>query len=174
MEAPRTEPPEAAPAPPVASAAPDDDARIGELIRRGAGFGIGARRAREELARLAAANPDAAAAAQRVGIELPVDVLTDQRQIREAIGMTRSIAGSEARTAWLDDLTRITDDADTAIRELGGATDLSTVSDRVLNRLSGTQSELRSRAGEIYKAVDDKVPRGTRFEPDNIVRALNQ
>lgn len=174
MAPPRMEAPKAAPAAPRAAGAVDEDARIGELIRRGAGFGIGARRAREELARLSQANPEAAAAAERVGIELPIDVLTDQRQIREAIGMTRSIAGSEARTAWLDDLTRITDEADKAIRDLGGATDLSTVSVRTLDRLNGTRNDLRSRASEIYDAVDAAVPRGTRFEPNNIVRALNQ
>jgi hypothetical protein len=174
MEAPRMEAPEAAPAALRAAVAPDEDARIGELIRRAAGFGIGARRAREELARLSQANPEAAAAAERLGIDLPVDVLSDQRQIREAIGMTRSIAGSEARTAWLDDLTRITDEADRAIRDLGGATDLSTVSVRTLDRLTGTRNDLRARAGEIYDAVDAAVPRGTRFEPNNIVRALNQ
>ncbi len=176
---PRVETPQAAPAAPsaapqAAAAVVDQDTRIGELIRRGAGFGIGARRAREELARLAQANPEAAAAAERLGIDLPVDVLTDQRQIREAIGATRSISGSEATTAWKDDLIRITEQADNAIQELGGATDLSTVSDRVLSRLSGTQTELRQRAGDIYDQVDAAVPRGTRFEPNNIVRALNQ
>ena len=176
---PRVEAPQAAPAAPAAApqaaaAAVDQDTRIGELIRRGAGFGIGARRAREELARISQANPEAAAAAERLGIELPVDVLTDQRQIREAIGATRSISGSEATAAWKDDLIRITEQADNAIQELGGATDLSTVSDRVLSRLTGTQSELRQRAGDIYNQVDAAVPRGTRFEPNNIVRALNQ
>lgn len=176
---PRVGAPQAAPAAPgaapqAAAAVVDQDTRIGELIRRGAGFGIGARRAREELARLAQANPEAAAAAERLGIDLPVDVLTDQRQIREAIGATRSISGSEATTAWKDDLIRITEQADNAIQELGGATDLSTVSDRVLSRLSGTQTELRQRAGDIYNQVDAAVPRGTRFEPNNIVRALNQ
>ncbi len=174
VEAPRMEAPEAAPAAPGAAVTPGEDARIGELIRRGAGFGIGARRAREELARLSAANPEAAAAAERMGIELPVDVLTDQRQIREAIGATRSIAGSEASAAFRDDLIRITEQADEAIQRLGGATDLSTVSDRVLSRLTGTQTELRQRAGDIYDQVDAAVPRSTRFEPDNIVRALNQ
>lgn len=178
MAPPRMEAPEAAPAAPGAAprvaGAVDEDARIGELIRRGAGFGIGARRAREELARLARANPEAAAAAERVGIELPIDVLTDQRQIQEAIGATRSIAGSEASAAWRDSLTTITEQADEAIQQLGGATDLSTVSDRVLSRLTSTQADLRSRAGDIYDQVDAAVPRGTRFEPDNIVRALNQ
>lgn len=178
MAPPRMEAPEAAPAAPGAAprvaGAVDEDARIGELIRRAAGFGIGARRAREELARLSQANPEAAAAAERLGIDLPVDVLSDQRQIREAIGMTRSIAGSEARTAWLDDLTRITDEADKAIRDLGGATDLSTVSVRTLDRLTGTRNDLRSRASEIYDAVDAAVPGRTRFEPNNTVRAINE
>lgn len=178
MPPPRMEAPEAAPAAPAAAprvaGAVDEDARIGELIRRGAGFGIGARRAREELARLSQANPEAAAAAERLGIDLPVDVLTDQRQIREAIGATRSIAGSEASAAWRDDLLRITDSADQAIQELAGATDLSTVSDRVLTRLNTTRNDLSNRAEGLYKAVDEAVPRNTIIEPNNVVRSLNE
>lgn len=168
MGGPRLESPQPAPA------VVDQDARIGGLIRRASGFGIGARRAREELARISQANPEAAAAAERLGIDLPIDVLSDQRQIREAIGMTRSIAGSEARTAWLDDLTRITDEADAAIRELAGASDLSTVSARTLDRLTGNRNNLRNRADEIYDAVDAAVPGRTRFEPNNTVRAVNE
>ena len=168
IEAPRAEAPRAAPV------TPDEDARIGELIRRGAGFGIGARRAREELARIAQANPEAAAAAERLGIDLPVDVLTDSRQIREAVGATRSIAGSEASAAWRDDLLRITDRADEAIQELGGATDLSTVSDRVLTRLNTTRDDIFNRAEGLYTAVDETIPKTANFEPNNIVRTLNE
>jgi len=160
-------------APEASRVTPDEDARIGELIRRGAGFGIGARRAREELARLSQANPEAAAAAERLGVELPVDVLTDQRQIREAIGMTRGIGASEASAAWRDDLLRITERADEAIQELGGATDLSTVSSRVLTSLSDTRDDLFQRAESLYNAIDEAVPRNTIIEPNNIVRALN-
>ena len=171
-EAPRVTPetPEA----PRAAVTPDEDARIGELIRRGAGFGVGARRAREELARLAQANPEAAAAAERLGIDLPVDVLTDSRQIREAVGATRSIAGSEASAAWRDDLLRVTERADEAIQELAGATDLSTVSDRVLTRLNTTRDDLFKRADSLYTSVDEAVPRNTMIEPNNVVRALNE
>ena len=171
-EAPRVAPetPEA----PRAAVTPDEDARIGELIRRGAGFGVGARRAREELARLAQANPEAAAAAERLGIDLPVDVLTDSRQIREAVGATRSIAGSEASAAWRDDLLRVTERADEAIQELAGATDLSTVSDRVLTRLNTTRDDLFKRADSLYTSVDEAVPRNTMIEPNNVVRALNE
>ena len=171
MAPPRMEAPEAAPR---AAVTPDEDARIGELIRRGAGFGVGARRAREELARLSQANPEAAAAAERLGIDLPVDVLTDSRQIREAVGATRSIAGSEASAAWRDDLLRVTERADEAIQELAGATDLSTVSDRVLTRLNTTRDNLFKRADSLYTSVDEAVPRNTMIEPNNVVRALNE
>ena len=178
-EAPRVTPeaPEApivTPEAPRAAVTPDEDARIGELIRRGAGFGISARRAREELARLAQANPEGAAAAERLGIDLPVDVLTDSRQIREAVGATRSIAGSEASAAWRDDLLRVTERADEALRELGGATDLSTVSDRVMTRLSNTRDDLFQRSDSLYTSVDEAVPRNTIIEPNNVVRALNE
>jgi hypothetical protein len=159
---------------PSAAAAVDEDARIGELIRKGASFGIGGRRAREELARLAVANPEAKAAADRLGIELPVDVLSDVRQIREAIGMTRSIGGSEAKRTWSDNLTDITERADKAITDLAGATDLSTVSSSVLDNLSETQSQLRGEARKIYDDVEAIVPPGTVFQPNNIVIALNK
>lgn len=175
-EAPRAAPeaPRAAPeAPEAPLVTPDEDARIGELIRRGSGFGIGARRAREELARLAQANPEAAAAAERLGIDLPVDVLTDSRQIQQAIGVTRSIAGSEASAAWRDDLLRITERADEAIQKLGGATDLSTVSDRILTRLTKTRDDLFQRAESLYTSIDEAVPRNTIIEPNNVVRTLN-
>ena len=165
---------QANPEAPRVAVTPDEDARIGELIRRGAGFGIGARRAREELASLAQANPEAAAAAERLGIDLPVDVLTDSRQISEAIGMTRSIGGSEASKAWRDDLLRVTEKADEAIQELAGASDLSTVSDRILTRLSDTRDDLFGRADSLYTSVDKAVPRNTIIEPNNVVRALNE
>lgn len=161
-------------APVTAAAAVADDARIGELIRKGASFGIGGRRARDELARLAVANPEAKAAADRLGIELPVDVLTDQRQIREAIGMTRSIGGSEAKRTWSDNLIDITEKADKAITDLAGATDLSTVSSSVLNSLDKTRSQLLGEARRIYDDVDAVVPPGTVFQPNNIVIALNK
>jgi hypothetical protein len=159
---------------PAAAAAVDEDARIGELIRKGAAFGIGGRRARDELARLAVANPEAKAAADRLGIELPVDVLSDVRQIREAIGMTRSIGGSEAKRTWSDNLSDITERADKAITDLAGATDLSTVSSSVLNSLDKTRTQLRGEADKIYDDVEAIIPRGTVFQPNNIVIALNK
>ena len=166
--------PEPTARPATAAAAVDEDARIGELIRKGASFGVGGRRARDELARLAVANPEVKAAADRLGIELPVDVLSDVRQIREAIGMTRSIGGSEAKRTWSDNLIDITERADKAITDLAGATDLSTVSSSVLNSLDKTRKQLRAEAQRIYDDVEAVVPPGTVFQPNNIVIALNK
>lgn len=151
-----------------------EDARIGELIRKGAGFGIGARRAREELALLSKQNSEASVAAERLGIDLPIDVLADNRQIKEAIGATRAIAGTEASSVWRETVTRATDDAQKAMKELAGATDVSTVSAQVLNRLEGTRDNLRTQASRLYDEVDNAVPRNTIFEPNNIVKALNE
>lgn len=174
-EAETTGPPRSAPEAPrtEAPSGPDPDTYIGNLIRRGSGFGITARRAREELARIAQANPEAAASAERLGIDLPVDVLTDNTQIREAIGATRSIAGSEASAAWRDDLLRITENADKALQELGGATDLSTVSDRVKNSLTGSRDDLFERANSLYKSIDNSVPPSAVIEPNNVLKTLN-
>ena len=151
----------------------DEYDRIGTLIRNASGTGFAAKRARKELSELAVANPEAAAAAERLGIELPADVFSDNIQIREAIGTTRSIAGSEASAEWRDNLLKVTARADEVTEELLGATDLSTVSDRVLLSLSDTRDNLDVEAEKLFDAVDNSVPKGSTFEPNNIIITLN-
>ena len=151
----------------------DEYDRIGTLIRDASGTGFAAKRARKELSELAVANPEAAAAAERLGIELPADVFSDNIQIREAIGTTRSIAGSEASAEWRDNLLKVTARADEVTEELLGATDLSTVSDRVLLSLSDTRDNLDVEAEKLFDAVDNSVPKGSTFEPNNIIITLN-
>ena len=158
---------------PIAGASDITDEAIGGTIRAASGYGRGARQAREELAGMATPAPEAAIASQRLGVDLPPDVLTDSRQIREAAGMTRSTPGSEASAAWRETVERATEKADEAMQELAGASDLSTVSMRVQSRLNDSRDSLRTEADSIYKSVDQAVPRGTTFEPNNIVNTLN-
>lgn len=144
---------------------------IGSLVRRAAG---GSDRALEELARVAKIDPEAAAAAERLGIDLPPDILSNHQMVREAAGLTRSIAGTPASAAWRETLLNAVDSADVAIRQLGGSPDLSTISDDILRGLQGTQAALKAESDGLFKSIDAAVPKAAIFEPNNIVKRLNE
>ena len=119
-----TVPPAAPEVPPVAPAAApaaqtttEAFEEVGDLVRRASGKGIGSQSARDRLAELAAVNPEAKAAADRLGLELPFDVFSDNPQIRAAVGLTRSAAGSEAEAAWRTTVSKAVDKADDVIKQ---------------------------------------------------------
>lgn len=166
-----TVPPAAPEVPPVAPAAApaaqtttEAFEEVGDLVRRASGKGIGSQSARDRLAELAAVNPEAKAAADRLGLELPFDVFSDNPQIRAAVGLTRSAAGSEAEAAWRTTVSKAVDKADDVIKQFDatfveGAVAPGVVSQKVRDSLTKTRSELSNQAGAIYKRVDEAVPK---------------
>jgi hypothetical protein len=85
---------------PAQTAADVTGEELGALIKKATSGGMGATKAQEQLAALARINPEAKAAANRLGIDLPIDVFSDSPMIKEAAGLTRSAAGSESSAAW--------------------------------------------------------------------------
>lgn len=159
---------------PLATQAPEMTAEaFGQLARQAANGGMGSRAAAQRLAAEARVNPEAAAAAERLGVNLPADVLSDHTQLRAAVGLTRSQAGSLAEADWRDTVIRSIDRADEAIAEIGGSPDLSDISDRVFRSLDQTKRNLEEQSDFIYKMVNGKVPPNTIFEPNNVVSVLN-
>lgn len=166
-----TVPPAAPEVPPVAPAAApaaqtttEAFEEVGDLVRRASGKGIGSQSARDRLAELAAVNPEAKAAADRLGLELPFDVFSDNPQIRAAVGLTRSAAGSEAEAAWRTTVSKAVDKADDVIKQFDatfveGAVAPGVVSQKVRDSLTKTRTELSNQAGAIYKRVDEAVPK---------------
>lgn len=166
-----TVPPAAPEVPPVATAAApaaqtttEAFEEVGDLVRRASGKGLGSQSARDRLAELAAVNPEAKAAADRLGLELPFDVFSDNPQIRAAVGLTRSAAGSEAEAAWRTTVSKAVDKADDVIKQFDatfveGAVAPGVVSQKVRDSLTKTRSELSNQAGAIYKRVDEAVPK---------------
>jgi hypothetical protein len=125
--------------------------------RTAATGGLGSQQAVERLARAAPINKDAAAAAERLGIDVPPDVLMDHRQLKEAIGLTRSMPGTVASAAWSDAVDRAATQADEAMALIDGSPDLSEISDSVLASMNKTQAELQKQADEIYGRVNAKL-----------------
>lgn len=165
---PRVPPPPPPPTPEETAAA------VGQLIRTASTNGMGSARAVEELARLAAVNPEAVRSAERLGINLPPDVWSDHTQLREAIGLTRSVPGSVASAAWRDSVRDAAAAADEALTQIDSSPDLSVVSSRIRTALTDQRAALQAQARQLYAGIDERVPQNTVVQPNNVVRALDQ
>jgi hypothetical protein len=157
----------AAPAAPVVAAAVEvTEEEVGNLVKKASGTGFGSAGARDRLADLAQVNVAAKEAADRLGIQLPADVFSDNPQVRAAAGLTRSAAGSEAEAAWRNTVTQAVDKADDVIKQFDatfveGAVAPGVVSQKIKDSLTKTRSDLNSQASKVYNAVDEKVPKTT-------------
>jgi hypothetical protein len=128
--------------------------------RTAATGGMGSQQAVERLARAAPLNKDAAAAAERLGIDVSPDVLMDHRQLKEAVGLTRSMPGTVASAAWSDAVDRAATQADEAMALIDGSPDLSEINQVALNSMNATKAELEGQAKEVYKRIDAKIRGG--------------
>jgi len=167
--------PEAAPVAPEIPAAPASPAvaplvtevteeEVGNLVKKAAGTGFGSAGARDRLADLAQVNVAAKEAADRLGIQLPADVFSDNPQVRAAAGLTRSAAGTEAEAAWRNTVTQAVDKADDVIKQFDatfveGAVAPGVVSQKIKDSLTATRSDLNAQASKVYNAVDEVVPK---------------
>jgi hypothetical protein len=145
-----------------------------KLMRKAAVGGVGSQAAKEKLALMAKANPQAQAAADRLGIDMPPDVWADHQQLRAAVGLARSQIGSKAQQDWTISLGNAVDKADTAIEAIDGSPDLSAISADILNNLQKTRDDLKKEASGLYGRVDAKIPNSTLVDPLNSVKLLNQ
>jgi len=170
--------PKAGPEPTVGPAAMTADelaaSDFQQIMRKAAVGGAGSQAAKEKLALLAKANPEARAAADRLGIDMPPDVWADHQQLRAAVGLARSQIGSKAQEDWTLSLGRAVDKADTAIEAIDGSPDLSAISADILNNLQRTRDVLKKEATSLYARVDAKIPNSTLIDPLNSVKLLNE
>jgi hypothetical protein len=137
---------------------------VGNLVKKASGTGFGSAGARDRLADLAQVNVAAKDAADRLGIQLPADVFSDNPQVRAAAGLTRSAAGSEAEATWRNTVTQAVDKADDVIKQFDatfveGAVAPGVVSQKIKDSLTKTRSDLNAQAGKVYNAVDEVVPK---------------
>lgn len=139
---------------------------VGSLIKKASGTGFGSTGARDRLADLAQVNVAAKEAADRLGIQLPADVFSDNPQVRAAAGLTRSVAGGEAEAAWRNTVTQAVDKADDAIKQFDatfveGAVAPAVVSQKIKDSLIQQQKTTVQAAKDLYDQVDLKVPEQT-------------
>jgi hypothetical protein len=162
--------PNAAP-PSVSSLTPE---KLGELIRVASSGGRGSQAAAEAIAQAARINPEAAAAARRLGIDVPADVLSDDTQLRNAAGLSRSLAGSEAEAAFSNTVVAASQRADEIMSELDIGKDISSFAERLKTDVLKTRNELDRASSALYKEVDQLVPASSLVDPRNSVMLINK
>ena len=145
----------------TAASALDED--IGNTIRKAS---AGDKAARQKIADLAAINPQAKEAAQRLEIELPADIFSDNPQIRAAAGLGRSVQGGYEASAWRNTVSKALDRADDVLEGFGatfveGAPAPAVVSARVKDTMLNTRKTLHDTAVDLYRQIDDVVPKSS-------------
>lgn len=131
------------------------------IIDRATGTGLGSTKAQVELAQLAKVNPEALAAAQELGIEVPIDVLSDNPQMKAIVGTSRGIAGSEAEAGWRTQQAQFVQQADDLMDRIGANKSLSEVSDDVKAALKKTRDEMDSFTEQSYERINELIPKTT-------------
>lgn len=153
--------------------------KVGELTKKASTGRLGVPAAKEELARIAQINMEDRAAAQRIGIELPEDVFSDNPQFKSAVGTTRSISGSEAEAEFSQVERNAIHQADRVLQELDaafveGRPSPGDVSQRVLDSVTETRGKIEADAKAIYEQVGEVVPKTSVTEFPALTKALNE
>lgn len=141
----------------VPTAAEVAQADLNELVRNAAGESLKANKYKRQLAELAKINPEALRQATELGIEIPIDVLSDTSQLRAIAGTIRSQKGSEAQAGWREAWKNTVSKAD----ELIDATEASVMSDKVRRALQAERDSLRQQTSQAYGEVDAAIPQRT-------------
>jgi hypothetical protein len=167
--------PEAAP---VAQVATEAFEEVGDLVRKASGSGPGSAAAKAKLADVAQVNPEARSAAERLGMDLPFDVFSDNPQVRAAVGLTRSVAGGEAEAAWVNTVRTAIGKADDVVQQfdaafIEGRPAPGATSQRILDSLNTTRTQLFNDADVIYKRVDATIPKTATVQFPRLTQTLD-
>jgi hypothetical protein len=143
-----------------------DKAELAKLFTEASGKGTKATAARMKLADLAAVDPAAEQAFSRLGIDAPVDLLSNNPQLRSKMGLARSKLGSEAQATFGEAVDDIIKKADDAVKDLGAVTSNGMASPQaasaaVLGRLSGTRAEIELAEDAAHNAIRAVIPDST-------------
>lgn len=163
---------------PVAQVATEAFEEVGDLVRKASGSGPGSAAAKAKLADVAQVNPDARAAAERLGMDLPFDVFSDNPQVRAAVGLTRSVAGGEAEAAWVNTVRTAIGKADDVVQQfdaafIEGRPAPGATSQRILDSLNSTRTQLFNDADVIYKRVDATIPKTSTVQFPRLTQTLD-
>jgi hypothetical protein len=147
---------------------------VGTVARAAIGSGKSARDAQAKLAVMAQVDPEAKAAAERLGIELPVDVLSNDARLLTVTGLARSQIGSDAQQAWGQTVSQAIEKSDDTLRAIGATPDLAQVSDDIRARLLADMGGLEKQATALRTEVTDAINVQDRVDAQGLQAQLAQ
>lgn len=170
--------PEVPPAAAAAEATAGGVSDVLNLARKAGGFGPGSSAAKAQLIDLAQVNPEARAAAERLRIDLPFDVLSDNPQVRSAVGLTRALVAGEAEAAWESTVRNAIQRADEVSQQfdanfIAGRPAPGATSQKIVDNLQQTRQTLKTDAKAIYDRIDAAVPKNSPVELNNLKTYLD-
>lgn len=143
------------------------DETVAQLMRKASGSGPGSASARQKLADMADVDPEAAAAAERLGIEMPSDVFARDPRTRMAAAKARDVKGGDAQLGLDAAVVKAEKAADDILETIQGDADIAEVSDVVQRSLQATQADLDKQATRLYNKVDTQVQASTPASLEN-------
>lgn len=170
---------QAIPEQPAVQPATEAFEEVGSLVRKASGKGPGSDAAKARLADLAQVNTEARTAAERLGMDLPFDVFSDNPQVRAAVGLTRSVAGGEAEAAWINTVRNAINKADDVVQKfdaafIEGRPAPGATSQRILDSLKGSRTQLFNDSDAIYKRVDETIPKSSNVQFPKLTQTLDE
>mgnify|MGYP000265309940 CR=1 FL=1 len=143
-----------------------------DLARRAIGIGPGATKARTELARNAQIDPAARASAERLDMDLPVDIISDDARLKNLTGLARSQVGTGAEASWQATVQRVAQRAEDVVAEIGATRDLAQISDDVMKRLDDSMKALETQGATLRRQVDEAIDVRGRADASNLQREI--
>ncbi len=149
---------------------------VADTARKASVGGLYKHSAIATLAEQAQPDQKVLAAAKRLGIEqyLQPDHLTANQAYRELAQAVKSVPGSVTRSAEIQKLTALGQQADELIARIGGTTDLSALNQSIRNKMDNTITGLSNQAKKAYDDLRDSIPSQTRGNANNVLEFVNQ
>ena len=165
--------PAGAPAGVQAAMSADD---LGQTMRNAALGGFGSKQAKQVLAQQAMPDADTLAAARRLGIEghLQPDHVTSNQAFRQLAQLVKSQTGSTAAVAQHEGLEKVARRANDIIEQVGGTSDVSTLSATLGDGMRSVERQLKVQAKVLYGTVDDAIKPATPIEAQNVVAKIRE
>lgn len=154
----------------------EDAFNLGKIIQKASS---GDQKAFSNLVQLANVDVDAYNEALKLGINLPPDVYSKNRQFQEMVGVIRSQAGSAESAQWKESLANAADEANAVLRRydanfLGDTPSPAYVSDKIKESLLSTREKVKTKASNLYNEVNQSVGRGTKVEVPKFKQIISQ
>lgn len=110
--------------------------------------------------------------AERLNVSLNPEHYSTNAAFQDVARALKSQTGSRLEAAERQALQDLSDRADDVVRDIAGTLDKGSVSENVRASVASTIDDLRLQARDLYKKVDDAIPKATRINPKFIKQFL--